>query len=156
MNGTYGFYERTAPGQPSQALTLGTLMSHEVQALSPQHTVRDALMLMQAHHIHHIPIVDDTGHLVGLVSETDLLRFIPIQPDGETASGDHPPLLTPIKELMVRDVATLPAQAHVADAIRLFQARRFHSAPVVDGEQRVIGMITETDLMKLLFLMVGN
>jgi len=53
-----------------------TIMTTGPHTLTPDQTVRDALELMQSRRYRNVPMVDDTGHLVGVVRQVDLLKFL--------------------------------------------------------------------------------
>jgi acetoin utilization protein AcuB len=55
-----------------------------------------------------------------------------------------------LKEIMVKDVMTLSPDASVAEAVALFLNYKFRCVPIVDNARKVVGILTETDLMKLL------
>ncbi len=64
--------------------------------------------------------------------------------------------MLPLADIMVTDVATLPPEAKVVEAVRLFLERRIRCVPVVDEQRRVLGIVTESDLMHLLEHMVRD
>ncbi len=58
------------------ATTAGELMTSEVVTVSPATTVREAAGLMYKRHLNPLPVVDDQGHLVGIVSRSDIIRLL--------------------------------------------------------------------------------
>jgi len=65
-------------------------------------------------------------------------------------------MMLPLKEVMVRAVLTLPPEATVAEAVTLFLRHKIRCAPVVDDQERLLGIVTETDLMRLMEHMVAG
>ena len=98
----------------------------------------DALRLMQDRALHHLPVLDDEGQLVGIVAERDLLL----------AAMHY--LQTPVEvaQVMHRDVVTTRPDAPIAEAAALMVDHRIGGLPVVDGGAGVIGVITETDIIR--------
>lgn len=149
----YWFYQREEGNAPAKPLTLTALMTSRPTLLKPADLIMDAMKLIKEQHIRHIPIVsEDAGKLVGLVTETDILKTVlhgkSMTPDEQYhATLD---MLLPLERIMVRDVFTLPADAPVGDAVAAVLNRRIRCIPVIDGGGQVVGIVTETDLLQLL------
>lgn len=158
MTSKYWFYERGEGDPDIRPLTVRSLMTPEPYTLTATDLVGDAIKLVQDHHVRHIPITGGGGALVGLVTETDLLRKVTHARSMTPDERYHAFLDTmlPLEEIMVRQVATLPPDAKVAEAVHLLLVRKFRCVPVVDGQRRVMGIVTETDLMKLLEHMLAD
>ncbi|MBO4802744.1 MAG: IMP dehydrogenase [Bacteroidaceae bacterium] len=98
-------------------------------------TVADALALMAEYHIGGIPVVDADKHLVGIVTNRDL-RF-------ERNTG------RPIAEVMTSEhLVTTHQQTNLFDAAQILQENKIEKLPVVDDENRLIGLITYKDITK--------
>ena len=98
-------------------------------------TVRDALAMMADYHIGGIPVVDDDNHLVGIVTNRDL-RF-------------EQRLDKQIDEVMTRDnLVTTHLQTDLAAAAHILQENKIEKLPVVDKENRLVGLITYKDITK--------
>jgi CBS-domain-containing membrane protein len=150
------FYERGPGATALQPLTVRALMTPSPATLAPDDLVLDAMRLMREKGVRHIPIVNAAGQLKGLVTETDILRNVL---HGSAMTGDekyHATLdvMLPIEQVMVRDVATLKAGDPVERAVGLFLERKIRSAPILDDAGKVEGIVTETDLIRLLQHMV--
>ncbi len=103
--------------------------------LGPHHTVAEALVLMTKYSISGIPIVDDAGMLIGILTNRDL-RF---EPDGSMS----------IDDIMTREnLVTAPLGTTLATAERILQKHRIEKLPVVDKKGRLRGLITFKDIMK--------
>lgn len=150
------FYER-GPGETEpRPLTIRALMTPSPATLAPDDLVLDAMRLMREKGVRHIPIVDPAGRLKGLVTETDILRKVL---HGVSMTDDekyHAALdvMLPIEQIMTREVATLKAGDPVERAVGLFLEHKIRSAPIVDDAGKVEGIVTETDLIRLLQHMV--
>ncbi|MGL5937967.1 MAG: IMP dehydrogenase [Phocaeicola sp.] len=98
-------------------------------------TVGDALAIMAEYHIGGIPVVDDTNHLVGIVTNRDL-RF-------EKHMEKH------IDEVMTKENLIVTHQAiDMEAAAQLLQKNKIEKLPVVDNDEKLIGLITYKDITK--------
>ncbi|GIV06334.1 MAG: inosine-5'-monophosphate dehydrogenase [Fimbriimonadales bacterium] len=104
--------------------------------LSPDHTVRDALTLMERYHISGVPITDSDGYLVGILTNRDI-RF-------ET-NFDRP-----IREVMTcENLITAPAGTTLEEAEKILQRHKIEKLPIVDEHGKLRGLITIKDLLKI-------
>jgi acetoin utilization protein AcuB len=112
---------------------------------------QDALKLMQERRFRRLPVVDNEGRLIGIVAERDLLYASP-SPATSLSVWELNYLLSKItvKGLMTRDVTTTTPDTTIEDAARVMVEKRVGGLPVVDENNRPIGMITETDIFKTL------
>jgi acetoin utilization protein AcuB len=124
-------------------------MSSPAMTITPDTSLQAALTLMHEHRFRRLPVVDENGRLVGIVSERDLLYASP--PPVTLLSGlelNH--LLTELQvdEIMTRDVLTATPDTFVEDAARLMVDNKIGGLPVVDEDNHVVGVITETDVFR--------
>ena len=98
-------------------------------------TVQDALNMMAEYHIGGIPVVDEENHLVGIVTNRDL-RF--------ELHHDKP-----IVEVMTKDnLVTTDQQTDLVAAAQILQENKIEKLPVVDKNNRLVGLITYKDITK--------
>ena len=111
--------------------------------------VQEALRIMRTHRIRRLPIVDDEKHLVGIVSERDLLYASP-SPATSLSVWEMNYLLAKLKvsEVMARHVLTANKEAPLQSAARLMLNHKIGGLPVVDSRQQVVGVITESDIFR--------
>jgi CBS domain-containing membrane protein len=130
-------------------LTVAELMTRDVVTLE----VDDALIqvddLLKRHHIRHVPVVQGRK-LVGLVSHRDLIRALARQPAGKG------PLPLGVKDVMTRDVETVEPHASVREAIERLLDRRFGCLPVVNAQGELVGIVTESDFMRLALMLLDE
>jgi acetoin utilization protein AcuB len=124
-------------------------MSSPAVTITPDKVLRDALRLMHQGHFRRLPVIDESGKLVGIVSEADLSQTSPSRP-GSLSVWDLNRVLSrvQIREVMTEEVMTTTADVPVEDVARLMTENRVGGLPVLDGEDHVIGVITETDIFK--------
>jgi IMP dehydrogenase len=112
-----------------------SVMIHEPITIRKEGTVSDALNLMKEYKIGGIPVVDHTNTLIGIVTNRDL-RF---QQDMDRA----------IAEVMTsKNIITTTHQTGLAEAAEILQAHKIEKLPVVDGDHKLIGLITYKDITK--------
>ena len=98
-------------------------------------TVRDALEMMRSYHIGGIPVADEDGHLVGIVTNRDL-RF-------------ERRLDKAIDEVMTHEnLVTTHARTDLAAAAQILQEHKIEKLPVVDANNKLVGLITYKDITK--------
>lgn len=101
--------------------------------ISPAATVDEARRTMAAHAIRHLPVLDEAGALVGLVSQTDVL----VAGNGGAQ---------PVSDIMVREIDTVDERSNVHHAALLMFRRKRSCLPVTrDGELR--GIVTDADFL---------
>jgi CBS domain-containing protein len=126
-------------------------MSSPVVTVPPDMPLKAVAKHLVAHGISAVPVVD-SGELVGILSEADLvpLELAP-DPRAHLALVSEAPASASrvASEAMTRDVVALPEEADVADAGRLMLERRIKSIPVLRG-RRVVGIVARRDLLEAL------
>jgi len=107
----------------------------EPVTLGPERPVGDALELMATYHISGVPIVDDGGRLVGILTNRDL-RF-----ESDTAQ--------PVSALMTsRNLVTAPIGTTLREAEEILHRHKIEKLPVVDADGVLKGLITVKDIQK--------
>jgi cystathionine beta-synthase len=104
----------------------------------PQDNLRTVFARMRSADVSQLPVVDENGHVVGLVDESDVLAALLTERDSTEAFG------RPVKDVMVTRLETISAEAPVADLVPLF--RKDYVAIVMDGD-RFLGLATRLDLI---------
>lgn len=118
--------------------------------------VEEALRLMHSENIRRLPVVDEHGKLVGIVSELDLLKVSP-SPATSLSVYEIPYLMARIKmkDVMTKDVVTVTEDTPLEEAARVMADNKIGGVPVMrDG--KLVGIITETDLFKTFLEMLGG
>lgn len=121
-------------------------MSVPVLSISPETTHHDALRLMQEQSVHHLPVADLRGQLLGIVAERDLLL----------AAAHYVQAAIEVSEIMQRDVVAVSPETPLTEAAGLMVRYKIGGLPVLNAELQLVGMITETDLFSLLVSLVES
>ena len=122
-------------------------------SIEPDTSALAALDLMIEHAIRHLPVVDASQQLHGIVSFEDLRAALPIplrlaDPPGveaRRAASD-----VSVRDAMTPAPVTIREDAPLQEAVTRMLEGRFGSLPVVDAEGRLDGILTETDLLQAL------
>jgi acetoin utilization protein AcuB len=114
-----------------------------------------ALELMHSENVRRLPVLDKHGHLVGIVSEMDLLKASP-SPATSLSMYELPYLLSKIKmqDLMTKDVVTVTEDTPLEEAALIMAENKIGGLPVIRGD-KLVGIITETDLFKIFLEILG-
>jgi len=124
-------------------------MSSPVVTVVPDTSFQDAMQQMRDHGFRRLPVVDPKGKLVGIVSESDLLHAAPSSATSLSMWEVHYLLWRiQVRDLMTRDVITTATDTPIEDAASLMVTNRIGGLPVVDGDGKVVGIITETNIFK--------
>jgi len=138
--------------QTMQADTpISRIMTRKPETVAPTDTMEAVRLIFEKHGFHHIPVVDD-GKLVGLVSYTDYLQLIRSVFDNNQEIRANEKVLNAVvvKDVMTKSLLCLSADDSTETALRIFKANQFHSLPVIDDKNRLVGIVTTYDLMRVL------
>lgn len=130
-------------------------MKGEVITVSPDDTLSTALVLTRKHRVRHLPVLLVNGVLTGIVSDRDIRLAMPsplTTPDAERADYLE---RTAIGAVMTRRVISVGPDETVEDAARLLFQHRIGSLPVVGADGRLIGILTETDVVHTFVRLLG-
>ena len=125
------------------------VMSHPVITVRADTTIRMAAELLTRHGFTGLPVTDDDDHLIGIVTEADLLRDR-IAPDPRIRPRAHLPRVARVPivaDVMTTSVESLTAGADAAEIARIMLDERLRCLPIVDG-RRIIGIVTRRDLLR--------
>lgn len=117
---------------------VGQYMATDLFSVRPDDIVDFAASLMEWRHIRHVPVEDDAGHLLGLVSHRQLLRLV-----AKGGRGDEP---VTVRDIMVPDPVTVTPETTTVEAIRLMREKKVACLPVIKDD-KLVGLVTEYDLI---------
>jgi acetoin utilization protein AcuB len=117
--------------------------------VTPEKTVAEAFDILQQYTIRHLLVVDEQGVLQGILSDRDLRSARPssVARSKERQNVEDQVNSTPVSVLMTRDCLSLSPNATLDDALLLFQSRKIGALPVVNEENKVVGVFSTADLM---------
>ncbi|WP_408990450.1 CBS domain-containing protein [Streptomyces shenzhenensis] len=136
---------------------VGEVMTREVVRARPETPFKEVARLLDRYRISGLPVVDHDDKVVGVVSETDLIRH----QAAPSAGGRAPRLPMPAPgypagagvatagDLMSTPAITVHPEQQVANAARVMERHSVGRLPVVDEEDRLIGITTRRDLLRV-------
>lgn len=120
--------------------TVAQLMSTDLFTIRPDDPIDLAANVMEWRHIRHVPVEDNEGRLVGLVSHRDLLRLL-----GQILLGRAAKDVT-VREIMASDPIIVAPDSQALEALTTMQRRKVGCLPVVENE-RLVGIVTAQDFL---------
>ncbi|WP_406382077.1 CBS domain-containing protein [Streptomyces sp. NBC_01618] len=137
-------------------IKVGDLMTDEVVSVVPLTSFKEVAKLLAQYDISGLPVLDDEDRVVGVVSESDLVGR---QAAGYPVTGDAADAATgttvsngaefTAAEVMSTPAVTVRAEENAPAAARLMTRRGVERLPVVDDEDRLVGIVTRRDLLRL-------
>ena len=132
--------------------TVRKWMSSPALVVDQSMPLPDVRQRLTQQHVRRMPVVDEAGQLVGIVTEGDINRVSDSHvTDVRDYSLYHRVADLPIGEIMTRAVVTVTPDTPILVVARLLLEHRIGGVPVVE-DGRVIGMITESDLFRLIVM----
>jgi acetoin utilization protein AcuB len=130
-------------------------MSHPVITVSPKTPMPEAHKQMRDEKVRRLPVVDDRGKLVGIVSESDFLHASPSDVSSLSVwEMNYMLSKITVAKIMTSAVITTQTDIPIEDAARKMVDSKIGGLPVVK-EGELVGIITETDLFKVFLEMLG-
>ena len=118
-------------------------MDAVVPTLSPETQIMKAVDFLLRHRVTGAPVVDPDGKLLGIITETDLLKLVT---EGIQA---QPPTEAMVAEYMTTDVVTVPPTVDIYYVAGIFRNNKFRRLPVVKAG-KIVGAITRFDLLRVI------
>jgi CBS domain-containing protein len=127
------------------------VMTHEPVTVRPITTVKQALQLLAEHRVTVLPVLSG-DRVVGVVSEADLVRdLLARDPRAhEIPPTDQPDRPRVVEEVMSAHVLTTRPEADLAEAVELLTSSSAKCLPVVDQHDRLCGVLSRSDVVRLL------
>ena len=132
------------------------IMSHPPFAVEAGVSLKDAWALMRTEQIKALPVVDEQRLVIGIVTVADFMRLANL--DMHEGLGQRLRTLvmgragqpSQVKEIMSHHVQVAQPTQHAMDLVPLFSQGGHHHIPIVDEQDRLVGVITQTDLVRTL------
>ncbi|MFE3901561.1 CBS domain-containing protein [Streptomyces sp. NPDC059153] len=137
-------------------IKVGDLMTDEVVSVVSLTSFKEVAKLLAQHNISGLPVLDDEDRVVGVVSESDLVNRQAARhlvtggaPDADTTTMTPSGAEFTAAEVMSTPAVTVRAEETVPEAARLMMRGGVERLPVVDDEDRLVGIVTRRDLLRL-------
>jgi acetoin utilization protein AcuB len=125
-------------------MKVGDWMVRDVVSVTQDHTIQDCVDLMKKHSIRHLPVLEN-GKLVGLVTEGDLRQVFLASLIEELS----------LKDVMINDPITVTPDTEIEDAAKVIFYNKIGGLPVVDEQERLLGIITVADILAAFIELMG-
>lgn len=119
--------------------TVEQFMAVDLFTVRPEDIVDLAANLMHWRHVRHVPVEDDEGRLIGIVSHRDLIELF-----AHGRSGSSPSIV--VRDIMKTDLTTVTPETQTLEALELMRERNIGCLPVVKNE-RLVGLVTAYDFL---------
>jgi CBS domain-containing protein len=141
--------ERELAASGARERTAGDVMTPEPTHVTADEQLERAAHLMAEHRIKRLPVVDNSGHLIGILSRVDVLRTMgedyPAPGSGDRQISGKPANV--VGDLMRTDVPSVAADASVGELLDAVTSTRLNRAIVVGRDGHVLGLVTDQDLL---------
>ncbi len=148
---------------------VGEIMTRNVITVKENNTVLKVIVVFKGNNIAGVPVLNDREEVVGVVSEADILKLLDnfrwytplftamdllnlrgeqlhdVQRDIEKASEMK------VKDIMSMNPKTVPPDALIDDAAQIMHSTGFNRLPVVDGNNKLVGIVTRADIIASLY-----
>lgn len=150
--------------KPCMPKTVADVMSRDPIVVRPETPLKEAIQILAERHISGLPVVEQTGKLVGVISETDLMwqekgvtppayimfldSVIYLQNPATFERDLHKSLGQTVGEVMTQDAITITEEKPLREAAALMHERNVRRLPVIDKNAQVIGILTRGDIVR--------
>jgi CBS-domain-containing membrane protein len=136
------------------------IMTRDVVSIKPEDSAKDALALLLKMQISGLPVIDESGKLVGMFTEKDILSHILpsyIERVGRFIYEDNPKSIKnkfmelenfKIGQLMRKEVVTVDEDAACCEVARIMLTQKVRRIPVLNKEKKVVGIVAREDVVK--------
>ncbi len=132
-------------------------MTSKVQTVHKETPLLEAQMLMRRGQIRHLPVVDADKTLLGIVTDRDIRSALPYalaKGEGDAALRDQYKHLT-VADAMTSDLLTISPNHTLQDAILLIELKKVGAFPVVDDDNKLLGILSVRDLLRAFINVLG-
>lgn len=149
--------------------TAKEIMSKPAVSIKENQTVKEALDILAEHKISGLVVVDDESKVIGIISDTDIIRYSqqrsvipqtnfsfwtsPYTEMDDIASireGFEMLHRTLISQVMTKKVHTVKKDTPATDVAKLMNRRNINRVPVIDDDEKLVGIITRSDVVQCL------
>lgn len=117
------------------------IMSSDLFTVEKDDLVDLVIHIMKWKNIHHVPVEDSKGRIIGLITSGMLIHHF-------ASNFDAPPQLTSVKDIMIKSPICITPEAHTMEAIQIMKEKKIGCLPVVKDD-KLVGILTEHDFLKI-------
>jgi acetoin utilization protein AcuB len=132
-------------------------MTSDVITVDPSADILEARALMVTNRFRHLPVVDNEGRLIGIITDRDVRSALSIErynaPSEQDAGSRRSGIM--VADVMTRDPVTIPLDSTIQDALLLVRDYRVGAFPVVDETGHLRGILSDSDLLHAFINVLG-
>lgn len=144
--------------------TVADVMSHDPIVVQPETPLKQVIQILAQKQISGLPVVDPSGKLVGVISQSDLIwqetgitppayitllgSVIYLENPGRYEQELHKALGQTVQEVMTAPPVSTTVDRPLNEAARLMHERKIHRLPVLDAQEQVVGVLTLGDIIR--------
>lgn len=142
-------------------VTCADIMSRDVVTVEFGTTLEEAWDLLRWHHVKALPVIDRARRLIGIVTLVDFMKHANLEKFGsfndklrqlvQRTRDTHSDKPEVVGQIMTRQVQTANTDTHIVELVPLLSDKGKHHVPVIDGEGRLAGVLTQSDLIAALY-----
>jgi len=156
----YGLAQQKAYTRKFGEIRCKHIMSRDVVTVTEMTTLEEAWSLLRLHKVKILPVIDQERRVMGIVSLVDYLKRADLKGydrlfhrledfvKGDDPDGHHAP---PVSDIMASPVFSVNHSDLIASLVPLLSDKGMHHVPVVDDEQKLVGIVTQSDLIAALY-----
>lgn len=127
------------------------LMTTDVVTIRPNDLMMVVKEIFETNSFHHIPVVGEKEQLVGIISRHDynkMLTTFSVFKNSKADVANRKFMMSMLaKDVMTQQVVKLHSEDPITVALGIFKENLFHALPIVDDENKVVGMLTTFDML---------
>lgn len=136
--------------------TVADVMTRKIVTITEEEALDTVDRGMLRMRFRHLPVVDDHGMLVGLLSHGDLLHASASSLSDREAERNALILQQPVRRIMQRDLLTVQPEDSLVQAGKVLWESKIGCLPVVKGDRTLVGMLTKSDFIRVALQLLGT
>jgi acetoin utilization protein AcuB len=134
---------------PLPRISAAELMTENPRTVRVDESIGEAVEVFETMDFRHLPVVDEQGELVGMLSDRDLRALeLPYAQDAETVGSVLQKARLPAAAMMSSNVVSVSPDADVTEIMELLLENKIGAVPVVDGEGALVGIVSYADVFR--------
>lgn len=125
-------------------------MTKDPLKINPDLTISKAREILDTKHFRHLPVVDDQGCLLGIITDRDIRSAYPssLTTDEERIKSLEQVKKMPVGSIMSKELSTLSPDATLDDALLFFKKHIVGAIPITDKDNKLVGIFSIRDMIK--------
>ncbi len=138
------------------AIKVSNYMTRQVYSITSDIGIREAFFKMKEHSIRHLPIVDESNNLIGIISDRELRRPNWVDEAHDISHVYYLDNTILVRDVMIHNVHVLHTYDTLNKAVTLLLENHIGAAPVLDKKGELVGMLSAIDLLRSLGDMIDQ